>query len=85
MFIMGVDQQESRDPPPPFLSTCRDTQPVHVALWYPPEHHGCQGSGEQSAFSPSWSRGFLNILRVNAICSEEEDEEEEGSLHHRPK
>lgn len=67
-------------PPPP--STRIDTQPVHVALCWAPEQ-GCQGSGEQSAFSPSWSRGFLDVLRVSTICTEEEEEEEEH-VHHRP-
>lgn len=58
------------------LSTCGDTQPVHVALRRVPEHGG-QGGGEQSAFSPSCSQGFLCILRVNAICTAEEEEEKE--------
>lgn len=39
------------------LSTRRDTQPVHVALCWAPER-GCQGSGEQSAFSLGLG-GFL--------------------------
>lgn len=67
------------------LSTCRDTQPVHVALRRVPEHGG-QGGGEQSAFAPSCSQGFLFVLRVNAICTEEEEEErEEESILHGPK
>lgn len=78
MFIMGVDQQGSWDSSPWALAEIRSP-----CTWLSAGHQSTAVKVAENRVH-SWSRGFLTVLRVSTICTEEEEEEEER-VHRGPK